>query len=960
MPTTTEIRTRLSVLLLILPLFTNLSGKENQEEDLAKWVDPFIGTAGTGHTFPGATYPLGLVQLSPDTGNGNWDYCAGYQYADVTVDGFSHTHASGGGTGDFGDILILPFSSEGVLAAGKATQDKKVEKASPGYYSTLLTEDQIQVDLSVTERTGIHKFQFLGQGHQQLLISIDRILYSWGAVERSKTYDASFQIRNNSRVDGGYYSNGKARREVYFAISFDRNYISHRFLDQDRKQLVLDFGSPNPEPLVVRIGISTVSPESAWKNLEAENLGKTFDRIHREARSAWNQYLSKIHIKADETHKTLFYTSLYHFYIQPNNIADVEGRYRGADEGIYSAKSGQQYTMLALWDVFRAAYPLHTILSPGKHLQFMEAILDHYDQAGFLPVWGIWGKSSPAMIGNHGATVLQDAIQKRLPGIDEERAYQAVKDTLTQNHWRKYDWSKYDPYGYFPSDLVNAEAVSRTLEACLNDWCAAQLAKRLGKLADYRFFLKRSQFYKNLYDSKTGFFRGKMSDGSWREPFDPLEVFHAGSSKGDYTEANAWQYLWSVQHDVEDLTRLLGGKAALGRRLDELLELPPVIYGKGSTKDVSGMIGQYAHGNEPSQHVPYLYNYSGRPYRTQELVLEVLKTKYQTQADGLSGNDDFGQMSAWYLLSSLGFYPAHPASGIFDIGIPLHEYARVRLPGTSKTLEIRREPFEEALCYVKQVTLDGQPLDGWQITYDQIMKGGELTFEMSEIPAPVSLFNGRDLSDWNGNPSIWSVEDGAITGRTVAPHLLEENQFLIWKGGEVRDFILTMKVRQSGNNSGIQYRSRLMPDRGPWVMGGYQCDVHPEVRNNGMVYDQYGRAILAMNGQKVVVDNDSSTWLMEEGEPVSFPVEEWQDYKIVAQGNYIRHEINGRVTAELYDLDTRGRSPEGWIGLQIHYGPAMEVQFKDLELQVLPSQMEPLAPPLQSVPEKSIRVEQNQ
>lgn len=924
------------VILWNWPCFGSAAAAE--ERDTTQYVNPFIGTQGFGHTFPGATYPLGLVQLSPDSGNGSWDYCAGYQYTDTTLHGFSHTHASGGGTGDFGDILVLPFVSEPILEREQAYHDKQAETASPGYYSTVLSADQVHVELSATERTGIHRYTYLKGGQKQMLINISRILYSWGTAERGQTYDAEFEILNDRRIHGGYYSDGKARRDVHFSIEFDQPFVNHRFLEgSEKNKLVLDFGPGRPgDEVVMRTGLSTVRPEGARKNLEAENLGHTFEEIREAARLAWNRQLSRIRIEADPDDLVQFYTAMYQFYIQPNNIADVDGRYRGADEGIYRSESGQQYAMLALWDVFRTAFPLHTILNPEKHGQFMQALLDHYDQAGFLPVWGIWGKTSSTMIGNHGTTVLWDAIQKEIPGIDKEHAYEAMKATLTRNHWRKYDWSQYDPYGYFPEDKVTVESVSRTLEACLNDWCAAQLAKALGKEEDYRFFLKRSRFYQNLFNPETVFFQPKFSDGSWMVPFDPMQNYHAGSANGPYTEGSAWQYLWSVQHDLEDLAALMGGPFYLGKRLDTLFELPSIVYSKGKSSDTQGLVGQYVHGNEPTHHTIYLYNYANRPDRTQLLVQKMLDEMYLNQPDGLSGNDDFGQMSAWYVMSSLGFYPANPVSGVYDIGVPFQAYAEVDLGGTDNTLVVRREPFTEAMRFVRRVTLNGKELEDLKITHEQVMAGGELVFEMSELPQPRSLFNGKDLTQWDGDPEYWSVEDGAITGRSEAHNLLEKNSFLVWKGGKVRDFILTLKARQKGNNSGIQYRGRMAPEVAKWAVGGYQCDIHPETAFDGMLYEQYGRETLAQNGHTVMAVPGGLTWLMKTHEPVDADPAEWNEYQIIARGNHLIHKLNGEVTVDYTDFDRDARAEEGIIALQLHYGPAMEVQFKDIELQDLP------------------------
>ncbi len=719
--------------LVSFDLARELARGEPCHGDLTQFVDPFIGSGGTGHTFPGATYPLGLIQLSPDTGIGSWDYCSGYQHGDAFVHGFSHTHLSGGGGADLGDILIIPFSDPAFLETEKAMVRKAEEVATPGFYSTFLADDQIRVELTATPRTGMHRYSFLASGNRNVLVSIDRILWSWGTAARGRTYDASFAVESDRRVSGQYRSKGRAERLVFFAIEFDQPFKDSRFHDEpSRKKLVFDFGAGQPETIAVRVAVSTVSQQSAWNNLAAESAGKSFDQLHDEAIDAWNVYLNKICIEATPEDKVAFYSSLYRLFIQPNDIADAEGWYRGADGKIHQSPSGHHYSTLALWDTYRAAHPLYCILDPAKNVEFVNSMLRHHSEAGYLPVWGFWGRDSKSMIGNHGVAVVAEAILKRLPGIDRDHAFEAIKDTLTRNHWYKYDWTIYDQYGFFPSDLVPIEPVSRSLEAAYDDWCAAQVAQALGRSVDRNFFIKRSQGFEKLFDRDTGFFRGRNSDQTWREPFDPMEVFHAGTSSGDYTEGNAWQYLWSVQQDVPRLIELLGGPDGASRKLDTLFRLPPTIYGKGNTKDVSGMIGQYAHGNEPSHHVIFLYNYLGRPQRTQELIRETLDTMYNATPDGHCGNDDYGQMSAWYILNCLGFYPVHPASGRYDLGIPRFKYARINLK--ERPLEIIARGHSPNHSHVQQVTLNGRILESPFVTYDEIMSGGKLVFELTPAP----------------------------------------------------------------------------------------------------------------------------------------------------------------------------------------------------------------------------------
>lgn len=722
----------LCAIILIFTSCTKADKLLTKSSDYSKFVNPFIGTEGVGHTFPGATYPLGLVQLSPDTGNGSWDYCSGYQYNDTTLLGFSHTHLSGGGNADLGDIQMLPFSDKKTIEDNAVEFSKVREHASPGYYSTFLIDDQIQVELTASERTGMHRYIFNNEGERNVLVNIEKILRSYGSPLRGQTNDPELVIENDYRISGSYKTDIRTYREIYFAIQFDQAFNETVFLnDTIRNKLVLKFARNEADTIIARVAISTVSIGSAWKNLQAESSDKSFDEIRALAANKWNEYLSLIEIKGgSKEERELFYTSLYHLFIQPNNIADVEGNYRGADGEIHASPDGVNYSTLALWDTYRAAHPLYTLITPDKNVKFVNSLIRHYDEVGYLPVWAFWGGDARAMIGNHAVPVIVDACLKGLPGIDHEKAYEAIKASLTTNHWKKYNWTLYDQYGFLPSDLVDSEAVSMTLEAGFDDWCAAQLAKHLNKKNDFDFFENRSKYYRNLYDPLTGFMRGKNSDSSWVEPFNPLNISHAGSRRRDYTEANAWQYLWSIQHDFKGLIKLMGGGENFTAKLDSLFFiLDPVIIGDGLTLDVSGLIGQYAHGNEPSQHVIYLYNFVNQPHKTQELIRRVLKEMYKNTPDGLCGNDDYGQMSAWYILSSLGFYPVNPASGVFDIGRPAYEYAKIRLG--ENAFEIKTTNFSNENIYVKSVYLNGQPVTDYQLYYRDIVKGGELLFEMT-------------------------------------------------------------------------------------------------------------------------------------------------------------------------------------------------------------------------------------
>jgi predicted alpha-1,2-mannosidase len=705
--------------------------EEETEINYTHFVDPFIGTSGTGHTFPGAAYPLSLVQLSPNTGNFDWEYHSGYQYNDSTLRGFAHTHLSGGGNPALGDLLVVPFSTSDPVAGEKVPFSKKEEQASPGYYRTLLHHDGIEVELSATEHTGIHRYTFRQTQKYHILINLDEVLFrAKNKDHSSRVSEAWFEVENDLTVNGYLRSYVKrVDRKVFFSIKLNKSFAGYRFVnDSLRRKLVLDFDAKAGDQMIMRVGISGVSVDGAKLNLLEESAGKSFETIHKEANNAWNLVLSKIEIEGTDKQKVQFYTSMYHLFIQPNIISDVDGQYRGADDSIYTAPEGGMYSTFAFWDTYRAANPMYSILVPGKMEAFVNSVLRHYDEKGYLPVWPLWGQDTKTMIGNHSVPTIVAACLQELPGIDQQKAYTAIKATLTQNSWHKYDWSIYDKYGYLPFDKVSSESVSRTLEATYDDWSAAQLAKMLGEEEDYRCFINRSTYYKNLLDPETRMMRGKDSEGNWRKPFNPVKIEHAGTSNGDYTEGNSWQYTWHVQHDIPGLIDLMGGDVFFINRLDTLFTMHSRIVGEGSTHDVSGHIGQYAHGNEPSQHIAYLYNYAGKPHKTQEMVHKIVNTMYDTTTEGYCGNNDFGQMSAWYVFSTLGFYPVSPASGIYDIGTPAHPYARIKLEG--QTFEIIANNLSERNKYVKEVSLNGTPLINYLISHDQIVKGGKLVFEM--------------------------------------------------------------------------------------------------------------------------------------------------------------------------------------------------------------------------------------
>ncbi len=703
-----------------------------QEPGNSQYVNPLIGTDGLGHTYPGATVPFGMVQLSPETGNFKWDYTAGYQYADSLILGFAHTHLSGTGVSDLGDLLFFPFRGEKERYASGF--DKSTEQASAGYYSVVLADDGIRAEMTATEKVGVHRYTFEKGGPVSLLVDAQTGLVNNPTEWANHVLEGDIQIEGGNTLSGYIQTRKWVTKRTFFTVEFDRPITGSRYIDgENNRRLVLDFDMPDGGQLGARVALSTVSVEGAKKNAR-QAAGMGFDQVRARAVKRWDDCLATVEIEGTREQKENFYTSLYHLLIQPNEIADLGGEYRGADDKVGKSPIGAYYSTLSLWDTFRAAHPLYTILYPELDAAVVNSMLLHFEAVNTLPVWTLMGRENFCMVGNHAVPVIVDAWCKGLPGIDPERAYRAVKGTLTGNGNPKCEWGQYDEHGYFPSDMTRVEAVSRTLECGFDDWCAAQMARGLGHTDDYEFFSKRAGFYKNLFDPSTGLMRGRNSDGGWVSPFDPLIISHAATSGGDYTEGNAWQYSFHVLHDVPGLVELMGGRERFIAKLDTLFTMEPTVHGEGAVVDVTGLVGQYAHGNEPSHHVAYLYAMAGAPWKTQELIPEILSGQYANTPDGLIGNDDCGQMSAWYIFSSLGFYPVNPADGKYIFGVPAYKEARLRVG--DRTLTIEAPGLSPENRYVHSVTLNGTPLTEGFITHRQIMDGGRLTFVMGPDKEP--------------------------------------------------------------------------------------------------------------------------------------------------------------------------------------------------------------------------------
>lgn len=716
------------------------SQKEQEMEDLTQFVDPRIGTGGHGHVFYGANVPYGFIQLGPTSIPQSWDWVSGYHVSDSTVIGFPHTHLSGTGIGDLHDINVMPVVGEVTYSRGDASSyetglwsysDRSKEVVTPGYYRTHLSRYNVDVELTATKRVGFHKYTFLGSESPAIVFD----MVNGGCWD--KTTEAVIRVVNDSTVSGYRYSKGWADdQRVFFRAEFSRKFDNVEFIVNDSvkegnmakgAQLFarVNFAAGNQEPVYMKVALSPTSEEGAQLNMQTELSGWDFEKTIADAKAAWNKELNKVKVyTADEASKKIFYTSLYHTLFAPSEFCDVNGDYYGADKQMHKGEGFVNYTTFSLWDTYRAAQPLMTILHPEKMSDIINTMLHIYQQQGKLPVWHLMGCETNCMVGNPGVPVVADAILKDIKGFDTELAFKALKES---SMLPERGMEHRIEYGFIPADKMT-EAIAYDMEYAIADWSVAQAAQKLGKQEDYEYFLKRSQSYKNYFDASTGFMRGKMLDGSWRTPFSPYASSHRDD---DYCEGNAWQYTWLVPHDVEGLVECFGSKEAFVNKLDSLF-LANGDMGEASSPDISGLIGQYAHGNEPSHHTVYLYTLVGQPWKTADRIKEILHTMYTDQPDGLSGNEDVGQMSAWYILSSFGFYQVEPAGGKFVFGYPNFDKVEIAVP--SGKFVIERENKGEQNNYIQGIVLNGTEYKKPWIEYADIMKGGELKFLMGDEP----------------------------------------------------------------------------------------------------------------------------------------------------------------------------------------------------------------------------------
>jgi predicted alpha-1,2-mannosidase len=709
--------------------------------NLTQHVDPYIGSGFHGHVFVGANVPFGAVQLGPTQISEGWDWCSGYHYSDSIIIGFAHTHLSGTGIGDLGDILMMPTTGAIKLTKGKVQSlesgyasmySHSEEKVRPGYYAVALQRYGINVELTATERVGFHRYTFPQTEEAHIVIDLKEGIGWDGPVETHLEYV------NDSTIAGYRYSKGWAEdQRIFFTAVFsipvqkltlaeDETVLPGASSTGQRTKGVITFAAKKGEQVLVKVGISPVSMQNALLNIQREIPHWNFDRVVSEADQTWNKALNTVQVSADnESRLRTFYTALYHTMIAPSIFNDVNGDYRGTDKKVYNDTSFTNLTTFSLWDTYRAAHSLYTIVHPERVDDMVNSMLKIYQQQGKLPVWHLMANETNTMPGNSALPVIADATLKGFSGFDAGAAFEAMKVSAMRDD-RGLNFVK--EKGYIPAD-AEVESVAKGLEYSIDDWSVAQVAKKLGKEEDYAYFSKRAKNYGNYFDPKTRFVRGKLSDRQWRTPFSPFVSRHM---KDDFSEGNAWQYTWLVPHDVEGLIGLLGGEKAFTDKLDSLFIIKGEL-GKEASADITGLIGQYAHGNEPSHHITYLYAYAGQPWKTASKVRYILDSLYSDKPDGICGNEDVGQMSAWYIFSALGFYPANPANGAYVFGSPAINEARIKVRD-GKTFVIKATNNSRENIYIQSITLNGKSYTKTYLAYEDIMRGGELVIELGSQP----------------------------------------------------------------------------------------------------------------------------------------------------------------------------------------------------------------------------------
>jgi predicted alpha-1,2-mannosidase len=789
---------RASLICLAAMLFSGITTQGQPKKNLLPYVNPFIGTYGHAHTFPGACFPFGMVQLSPDTRLTGWDGCSGYHFSDNLIYGFSHTHLSGTGCSDYGDILLMPTPAP----TYKSTKDKKVyiesfsstfshqnEKASPGYYSVLL-DNGIKADLTVSERAGMHRYIFPKEDSNTVVLDLKH---------RGDVISSELHVVSDTEINGYRRTTSWAKdRWVYFDIRFSKPIELTLLFDNQEsipykkdlssKDIKAVFRFKHSDTLLIKVGISAVSEANAAANLSHDIPGWNFEGTLKTTQAVWNQYLNRIEVSSpNDSLLTTFYSALYHTAIHPSLFTDINGEYRGHDDKTHVVKDFSMYTVFSIWDTYRSVHPLYTLIAPSMDKQFIQTFLKIYEQTGTLPIWELWANETNCMIGYHTASIISDAFQKKIWGYDIGEAQRALLHSATQS---TNGLNAMSTYGYIPSDK-DGESVSKTLEYSYDDWCIAMMAKAIGNTADYMHYMTLAQAYKNVYDPETGFMRARIN-GGWYTPFDPREVNY------NYTEANAWQYSFYVPQDISGLIRLHGGKEKLGRQLDSLFKISSQTTGRVQD-DITGMIGQYAQGNEPSHYIAYLFDYLGMPWKTADYIKKIEKL-YTPGTDGLCGNEDCGQMSAWYVLSAMGMYQECPGDGQFELTTPLFDTVKIHLENGNTFSIVSHKDFPQAK-YIYTAALNQKDYEKSFILYDSIIKGGTLKYELSSTI-----------------PSIWGVGKNNIPVDSIESRLeiipqpyveTSENTFKDSVEVNIKAYLPTDKIYYTVNDSTPNMSSTL-------------------------------------------------------------------------------------------------------------------------------------------------------
>jgi predicted alpha-1,2-mannosidase len=717
-------------------------------QGLSSFVRPLIGTNGEGNTYPGAVAPFGMIQLSPDTEDNLWETASGYEYSDSSIIAFSLTHFSGTGIPDLGDIRFMPQAGKPWFVQGPKTNpdsgyrsrfNHEDEQASAGYYSVKLKDNGIRVECTAADRSGMFRFTFPASDSSSILVDLGKNL-RWSVIW------SNIRVLNDSTITGYHMVNGWAKeRYVYFTAVFSKPFDDFIIMSDGKRvfyngyrfrssaecagknlQFLANYKTRQSEQILVKVAISAISSDNAIENLAAEVPHWGFEQVIRDTRQKWDKELGKLEIEGTQDEKETFYTALYHTFLTPILYQDVDGRYRGLDQSIHTAEGFTNHAIFSLWDTYRAIHPLFCLLQPKRNADMINSMLAHYDQSvdHLLPVWSLCGNETWCMIGYHSVPVIVDAYFKGIQGFDAGRAYEAIKTTAMNP---AYDNVKtYATLGWVPDDKEN-ESVSKTLEYAHDDFCIAQMAKALGKTDDFNYFMKRAMSYNNLFDKSHMLMRGRDSRGNWRTPFNSHEYIDGG----DFTEGTSWQYTWYVPQDINGLIGLFGGNEHFTQKLDSLFTFTD--NNSQNVEDIQGRLGEYWHGNEPSHHIIFLYDFAGQPWKTQELVHKIIKTQYGNKPNSLSGNDDCGQMSAWYLFNAMGFYPVCPGTNYYAIGSPVIQKATIHLQG-GKVFTMRAHELTDKNIFVQKVMLNGKVWDKPYFMYDELKNGGELIFTMGPKP----------------------------------------------------------------------------------------------------------------------------------------------------------------------------------------------------------------------------------